>query len=312
MLPYQLLSGIYMGWALGRNDSSNIFGPAIASKSVKVHQAIIICAFFVIIGSVLQGAAGFATIGSLTNLTLTTAFITSLAAGLTVTCMNLVKLPASTSQAIIGALLGVGILKAQKIDFLSLDKVLICWVTTPLMAALAAYILYKIIALIINALPVNIFTQDKIIRIGFFCAGCYSAYALGANNVANVTGVYVASSLLEPWLAALIGGVSIALGVFSYSKKVMFTVGKRLVALDPYSAFITMLSIGFTVHFFAFVGVPVSISQAVIGAVLGIGILKGVQTINLKILFLVLFGWIGTPLIAIALAFCLTYLSAII
>lgn len=312
MLPYQLLSGIYLGWALGRNDSSNIFGPAIASKSIKVHQAIILCALFVIIGSVLQGAGGFATIGSVTQLTLTSAFIASLAAGLTVTCMNFVKLPASTSQAMIGALIGVAIFRGQKIDLLNLDKVFICWITTPLMAALTAYILYKIIGLIINALPVNIFTQDKIIRIGFFCAGCYSAYALGANNVANVTGVYVASSLLEPWLAALIGGVSIALGVFSYSKKVMFTVGKRLVALDPYSAFVTMLSIGFTVHFFAFVGVPVSISQAVIGAVLGIGILKGVQTINLKILFLVLFGWIGTPLIAMTLAFCLTYLSAII
>jgi PiT family inorganic phosphate transporter len=312
MIPYQLLSGIYMGWALGRNDSSNIFGPAIASKSVKVYQAIILCSLFVIIGSILQGAGGIPHIGSVTSLTLATAFITSLAAGLTVTCMNFFKLPASTSQAIIGALIGVAIFKTQKIDFLSLDKVFICWITTPLIAALAAYILYKVIGFMINALPINIFTQDKIIRIGLFCAGCYSAYALGANNVANVTGVFVASSLLEPWLAALIGGISIALGVFSYSKKVMLTVGKRLVAIDPYSAFITVFAVGITVHFFAFVGVPVSTTQAVIGAVLGIGFLKGVQTINLKILFLVVFGWIGTPLISMGLALGLTLLAKLV
>jgi PiT family inorganic phosphate transporter len=311
MLPYQLLSGIYLGWALGRNDSSNILGPAVISKSLKVHQAIFLCAVFVIAGSMLQGTEGFATIGSLTNLTLATAFITSLAAGLTVTFMNFVKLPASTSQAMIGAVLGIAILK-QKINFLSLDKVLICWLTTPVLAALIAYILYKLIGLIINALPINIFTQDKIIRIGLLCAGCYSAYALGADNVANVTGVYVASSLLEPWLAALIGGLSIVIGVFSYSKKVMLTVGKRLVAIDPYSAFITVFAVGVTVHFFAFVGVPVSTTQAVIGAVLGIGMLKGVQTINLKILFLVVFGWIGTPLIAMGLALCLAYFGSIL
>ncbi|MEJ2664080.1 MAG: inorganic phosphate transporter [Spirochaetia bacterium] len=302
MLPYQLLSGTYLGWALGRNDSSNIFGPAIAAKALKLSHAVILCASFVIIGSMLQGAGGFATLGSLTSLSVSMAFITSLSSAFTVTAMNLLKLPASTSQAMVGSLLCAGLLQ-RKLNMLDLDKVLLCWVATPLAAACLAYAGYKLIGLLINALPINIFTQDRLVRIGLICAGAYSAYALGANNVANVTGVYVASSLLEPRLAALLGGVCIALGVFSFSKKVMLTVGKRLVALDSYSAFITVLAVGLTVHFFAFVGVPVSTSQAVIGAVLGIGLLKGVQTINLKILFLVLFGWIGTPLIAMLLTF---------
>jgi PiT family inorganic phosphate transporter len=302
MLPYQLISGAYLGWALGRNDSSNIFGPAIAAKAMKLRQAVLLCAAFVIIGSILQGAGGFATLGSLTSLSVTMAFIASLASAATVTVMNLLKLPASASQAMVGSLLCAGILQ-QKLDLLNLDKVLVCWVATPLTAACLAYAGYKLLGFVINALPINIFTQDKLVRVGLIFAGAYSAYALGANNVANVTGVYVASSLLEPLPAALLGGACIALGVWSYSKKVMLTVGKRLVAMDSYSAFVTVLAVGLTVHFFAFVGVPVSTSQAVIGAVLGIGLLKGVQTINLKILFLVLFGWIGTPCIAVLLTF---------
>jgi PiT family inorganic phosphate transporter len=100
-----------------------------------------------------------------------------------------------------------------------------------------------------------------------------------------------------------LGGGSIALGSLTYSKNVMITVGKKLVRLDPYGAFIAVFSMAVVVHTFAIVGVPVSTSQAIIGSVLGIGILKGVQTIKLLTLLKILFGWIGTPSIAMALAY---------
>jgi PiT family inorganic phosphate transporter len=57
------------------------------------------------------------------------------------------------------------------------------------------------------------------------------------------------------------------------------------------------------VHTFAIIGVPVSTSQAIIGSVLGIGILKGVQTIRIRTLLMILFGWIGTPAIALTFAY---------
>jgi PiT family inorganic phosphate transporter len=57
------------------------------------------------------------------------------------------------------------------------------------------------------------------------------------------------------------------------------------------------------VHLFAIIGVPVSTSQAIIGSVLGIGILKGVQTIKLGTLLMIVFGWVGTPSIALAFAY---------
>ena len=57
------------------------------------------------------------------------------------------------------------------------------------------------------------------------------------------------------------------------------------------------------VHTFAIIGVPVSTSQAIIGSVLGIGIIKGVQTIKMRTLLLILFGWIGTPSIALVFAY---------
>jgi PiT family inorganic phosphate transporter len=81
----------------------------------------------------------------------------------------------------------------------------------------------------------------------------------------------------------------------------MVTVGSRLVRLDPFSALVVLLAEAITVHFYTFVGVPVSTSQAVIGAVLGIGLLKGIRTVSKRTLLSILSGWFLTPLIAAGL-----------
>ena len=107
--------------------------------------------------------------------------------------------------------------------------------------------------------------------------------------------------------ATLTGGISIALGAVTYSKRVMMTVGKGLVSLDGFSAFIAVLSQAITVHIYAEIGVPVSTSQAIIGAVLGIGLVLGMQTINSRTLLNIVIGWLSTPLISGIVAFFLMH-----
>ena len=298
---WKLISGVFMGWALGSNDSANIFGTAVASKTIRYRTAVILCASFVIVGALLEGQAGLKTLSGLTTQTLNTAFISSLAAALTVTLMTILKLPVSTSQAAVGAIIGIGILHGD-LNLSGLTKVALVWVGTPTGALVLSLILYPVLAKLLDIIPMNIFTRDYVIKASLLIAGSYGAYALGANNVANVTGVYAKVGLLTLFGATLVGGVSIALGVVTFSKRVMMTVGKSLVKLDPFSALIAILAHSIVLHVFALVGVPTSSSQAIIGAVLGIGILKGIQTINLKTLLLILFGWIGTPLIAVLIS----------
>ena len=82
----------------------------------------------------------------------------------------------------------------------------------------------------------------------------------------------------------------------------MNTVGSRLVRLDSFSAFVVLLAEALTVHFYTFLGVPVSTSQAIVGAVLGIGLLKGASTVSRKTLAGILFGWFLTPVVAACIA----------
>ena len=82
----------------------------------------------------------------------------------------------------------------------------------------------------------------------------------------------------------------------------METVGRRLVKLDPFSALVVLLAEAITVHIYTIIGVPVSTSQAVIGAVLGVGIIKGIRTVEGRTLINILVGWFFTPAIAAVIA----------
>ncbi|MGD2268774.1 MAG: inorganic phosphate transporter [Desulfobacterales bacterium] len=301
-----LLGGIFLGWSLGANDAANAFGSAVSSRMLKFWSAALLAAFFVLMGALLEGGAGIETLTGLTRLTLKAAVVASVAAAFTVTLMTLIGLPISTSQATVGAILGIGFLN-RLVDFTGLGKVVACWFGTPIGGMLTAIMAYKILAAAYSRLRIDLFKSDICIRIALIVAGSYAAYALGANNVANVTAVFVGAGRLNVFSATLIGGLSIGLGILTFSRPVMETVGRGLVRLDPFSAMVVVLAEAVTVHFYTFVGVPVSTSQAVIGAVLGVGLVKGINTVNRRKLVSILIGWFLTPSIACFIAVVLFF-----
>jgi len=301
-----LLGGIFLGWSLGANDASNAFGSAVSSRMIKFWTAAILASIFVVLGALLEGRAGMETLRGLTDLTLKMAVVSSVAAALTVTIMTVLGLPVSTSQAAVGAILGIGFVNEQ-LNLAGLGKVVACWFGTPIGGLIISIVLYRLLARLYNRSKLDLFDSDILLRLSLIVAGSYAAYTLGANNVANVTAVFVGAGQLTVFAATLIGGLSIALGILTFSRGVMDTIGKKLVRLDPFSALVVVLAEGLTVHFYTFVGVPVSTSQAVIGAVLGIGIVKGVKTVNRRTLTNILLGWFLTPTIACFIAVALYF-----
>jgi PiT family inorganic phosphate transporter len=286
-----------MGWSLGANDAANLFGPMVGSGAMRFWTAAILASIFVLVGAMTVGGGCFATYDAIGTQTLLSAFLVTLAAGLTVTLMTVLGLPVSSTQAVVGAILGAGLLTGG-VSFAPLTKIGLSWILTPIGGLVAAYIPYKLLVLFPRALPSRLVQRAGVIRVGLILVTCYSAYALGANNVANVTGVYVSSGFLSPTLGAVIGALAIGLGILTFSRRVIETVGNGLVQLDAVTALIAILAEAITLNVYTVIGVPVSASQAVVGAVLGIGLVKGVKTIDGRVLLRVLFGWVGTPAIA--------------
>lgn len=299
---WKLIGGVLVGWGLGSNDSANLFGTGVAASVVKYKTAIILISIFVVVGALLEGYKSMGTVGEMSNLSHMAAFIAALSAGLCVAAFSYFALPISTSQAIMGSILGIGMISGFP-DFSRLYKVVICWVLTPIGASIFSFIFYSLFGKLFQKVLIDLRLRGMFIKVALIFAGCYGAYSLGANNVANVTGVYVGSGMLTPFQAALIGSLSIASGVLTYSRKVMETVGKKIVELDGFSAFISEFSAALTVHLFTQVGVPVSTSQAIVGGVTGVGLRKGVETVSNKTLIEIAIGWVSTPLSSSLIAY---------
>lgn len=299
-----LVSAIYMGWSLGANDAANIFGTGVVTKAIRFRTAAILLSIFVILGSIIEGQKTMGTVGYFTGLDINLALLVTIVAALVVTVMTYFGIPVSTSQAILGAVMGVAIYTSGFAAFPwdKFTKIIVSWVTAPLAAVVISIGLYQLMDIAtrrIKALP----TFMLAMKIGIMVVGSYGAYTLGANNVANTTGAFVGAGVFTPFLGTVIGGLAIAFGAFTYSKKVMETVGGKITPLDIPTAFVAVLTEAIILHIFTQVGVPVSASQAIVGSVVGIGLVKGIRAISTRKITQILIGWVVTLLVSISIPY---------
>ncbi|MCP4315930.1 MAG: inorganic phosphate transporter [Hyphomicrobiales bacterium] len=326
-----LCSGLFLGWSLGANDAANVFGTAVGTRMIKFGTAALICAVFVALGAVLSGAGASHTLGKLGAVNaLGGSFMAAFAAAFTVYVMTRLGLPVSTSQAIVGAIIGWNLFSGFPTDTAALTKIVGTWIACPLLAGVIGVVLFKVTTAVVRWGKIHIVRLDSWTRIGLILAGAFGSYALGANNIANVMGVFVASNPFTSFNVAgifnftgiqqlfLLGAAAIAVGIFTYSKRVMLTVGGDLLPLSPVAAWVVVVSHSIVLFLFASRGlehtlasaglptiplVPVSSSQAVIGAVIGIGLLKGGRGIKWGVLLNISSGWVTTPIVSCLMCF---------
>jgi len=326
-----LSSGLFLGWSLGANDAANVFGTAVGSRMIRFTTAAIICGIFVILGAYVSGTGAAQTLGKLGAVNaIGGSFMAALAAGLTVYWMTKLGLPVSTSQAIIGSIIGWNLFSDSYTDISSLLKILSTWIICPLLSAVIAAFLFSVAKIFVRKMGIGLIRFDGYTRLALILAGAFGAYSLGANNIANVMGVFVPVAPFPDMLFGqgfsissaqqlfLVGGLAIAVGVFTYSKRVMMTVGSELMRLTPLAAWVAVMSHSIVLFLFASERleqllakmslptiplVPVSSSQAVVGAVIGIGMLQGGREIQWARVYSIVKGWVITPLISCLLCF---------
>lgn len=327
-------SGLFLGWSLGANDAANIFGSAVGSRMLSFRRAAVIASIFVILGAVFQGRGSADTLNELGKVdALGGSFTVALCAAFTVYVMTKRSLPVSTSQAIVGAIIGWSLFTGNETDLTVLRKIVITWISGPVLGMVFSAGMYLILRWALRKVKIHVIKLDTYIRIGLIVVGAFGAYSLGANNIANVMGVFVSSApnlvlnfgifrLDGVQLLFLLGGIAIAIGIFTYGERVMQTIGNGILSLNPEAAIVVVLSQALVLFLFSSSAfselvaktglpplplVPVSSTQVVIGSVLGIGLVKGVREIKMKALGGVAIGWIATPLIAGILTFFLLF-----
>ena len=134
-----LLGGLFLGWSLGANDAANVFGTAVGTRMVRFKTAAIICSIFVILGAIISGAGTTETLGKLGAINaLPGAFAACVAAGISVYLMTKAGLPVSTTQAIVGAIVGWNLYTGSATNIKVLITILGTWVLCPVIAGLIA------------------------------------------------------------------------------------------------------------------------------------------------------------------------------
>lgn len=302
-----VLVGLYVGANIGANDAANCIGPSIGAGLVRLRTGVVVVATFVVAGALLQGSAVAKTIGK----GIVTDPLGELAVGAALFCGGILvslatfkRIPVSTSQSVVGAVAGVGVAADLNVDWSQTLNIVGAWVICPILTMVLTYGLYRGTLFYLSRTK-----REPTVRkvLGWLVLGsaAYAGYSLGANNLGNAIGPITAldKQVADPQLLTIVGALSIAAGTLFFSKGVIETVGHSIIPLDLPSAFAVQVSGGFGLHLFSMLGAPVSTSQAIVGALLGIGLVQGIRTLSKRKVLEVVIGWVATPTLAGVTAF---------
>jgi inorganic phosphate transporter, PiT family len=305
LIGITILMGLAVGWSIGANDAANSLGTAVGSKVLTLKRAIILIALFGFLGAFLQGSHVAKTIGKgivpmhelAGNAAIYIALVASFAACAWVVLATYWKMPISTSHSIVGAVAGAGLAIGAPVKWQVLGDIFICWIFTPVGAAVLGYIFYRIFKNIFYRFIARKYIKT-IMSALVIASGCYVAYTWGANDVANATGVIVGAGILTPNISIAIGGLAIVIGIVTWGYKVIETIGSEITNLLPIMAFSAQLASAINVHIYTVFGIPVSTSHSIVGAIFGVGLVRGVRVLNIRIMREIIICWLATPFVS--------------
>ena len=151
----------------------------------------------------------------------------------------------------------------------------------------------------------HFYTVERVFGVLMIVTACGMAFAHGSNDVANAigplaavisvaqTGTIAAKAALPLWVL-LLGGGGIVIGLATYGRHVIATVGKKITQLTPSRGFAAELAAATTIVIASGTGIPISTTHTLVGAVLGVGMARGIEAIDLRVVGRILVSWVIT------------------
>ena len=151
----------------------------------------------------------------------------------------------------------------------------------------------------------HFYTVERVFAVLMIVTACSMAFAHGSNDVANAigplaavisiaqTGVVGAKSAIPIWVLVL-GGGGIVIGLATYGRRVIATVGHKITQLTPSRGFAAELAAATTIVIASGTGIPISTTHTLVGAVLGVGLARGIEAIDLRVVGRIFVSWVVT------------------
>ncbi|KAK4399687.1 Inorganic phosphate transporter 2-1, chloroplastic [Sesamum angolense] len=373
-----LLLGFYMAWNIGANDVANAMGTSVGSGALSIRQAVMLAAVLEFSGALLMGTHVTSTMqkGILVadvfqgkDTLLFAGLLSSLAAaGTWLQVASYYGWPVSTTHCIVGSMVGFGLVYGGPgaVFWSSLARVTSSWVVSPLMGAMASFLVYKCIRRFVYsaqnpgqaaaaAAPIAVFLGvtgisfaafplsktvhialaqalaygtagavlvDRIIRkqLGHLLVKSASSdpepkgeahnpvfmsFAHGGNDVSNAIGPLAAAlSILQGGMsgAEIVipndvlawGGFGIVAGLMMWGYRVIATIGKKITELTPTRGFAAEFAAASVVLVASKLGLPISGTHTLVGAVMGVGFARGLNSVRAETVAEIVTSWVVT------------------
>ncbi|MDD5111812.1 MAG: inorganic phosphate transporter [Candidatus Altiarchaeota archaeon] len=318
-LFFVLIASLFLGWCAGANDAASAVGTSLGARTLSYRKAVLIVVVFSMLGFLLQGQQVVDTVGGgilpkevfAGNGKVVLAAL--IAASVITFATVLLALPISINHTLIGGIVGMAWIlgMAGSLDYGTLSRVMACWLATPFISFAVTLLFHKLVVTpIARRMDWIIFSQ--IFKLLAVASAMIVSYSLGASAIgtilspllsSEIDGVLPSSGPIPPrLLLGLLVAVAFGLGVVIFSGRVIRTLSSKIALLGPATAFSAQFSAAVTVYGFVLIGLPASITHAVVGSIAAVGALKGTETLGTKTVGSIILGWTLAPLLSAALA----------
>ncbi|MGD0707465.1 MAG: inorganic phosphate transporter [Anaerolineales bacterium] len=278
----------------GRNDSSSIVATMISSRALSPRAALLITAAAEFLGPFIFGIAVAKTIGHGIVQAEVISTTVILAAMLSAVAWNLLTgylgLPSSSSHALVGGLIGAVVVSAgwQAIQIPGLEKTLIPLFVAPMIGLVAGYVVLRIIMRLCRDASPSInenFKRNQIftvIALALSHGSNDAPKAMGMITLALITEKYLNAFIVPTWVI-LICALAISAGTAVGAQRLIRTVGGKFYKIAPMDAFSAQLASAIVVMTASLTGGPVSASQVISTAIMGVGAAERPNKVRWKI-----------------------------
>ncbi len=316
MVQYIILVSVVIFFAMnmGASGIAPAFAASWGGKLVKKRRALLLFGIFVVIGGVTLGKNVSLTLGKnlvpKEFLSFDVALIILSAATISLFLANLLKIPQSTSQVTVGAIVGAGLyFKHINLETLC-QKILPMWVVLPLLSYLLTLLVFKSIYPPKHGnlhIYQKLFASHRKIRLLSLASSCYVAFAIGSNNVANAVGPLSGAGLIDIGLGLILVAPLFGLGACLMGKGTLETAGKEIVPLGLVSSTLVSFVTATLLIFASALGIPQSLVQLNLASIFAISCLKDGHkyTWDRSITQKTFVVWAITPLLSVGISYFL-------
>jgi PiT family inorganic phosphate transporter len=304
--PYlTVIPSVLLCVVLGANNLSVCLGTSVSSQRLSYTQAFALASIGLMAGITLEGGKMAHAIALGIASTNSPRFSTVVASSSLILMVLLTyrKLPISLSQVAVGAALGAAVSSGVQVNWTFASLVAFSWLLTPVIGFVSAGALSQLTPRMRQRVG-GVFTQNILYSYLTTISGVYASYTLGANTVGLTIGL-VDIPPSESLLVPVAFGIATIIGMLLFSKGTTRSVAENLVGLNPSNSFAAQMGGAATVHAFTQFGMPVSVSQAVVGGIFGAAAPRKIVVRNDRLTKEILLGWTIAPfsgaLLAIAM-----------